>query len=129
MSALAAWRKARSVELALEGHPYDDIAKEVGYANRGTAHRVVHKALAAREVEAVDLLRETELERLDALQAALWPAAMSGDISAVNACLRVITSRLRVLGIDGPQAQEKPRWSLLVEPGQGNPGVATGEGS
>ena len=42
--ALAEWRKARAVELRIEGCGYDDIAREVGYANRGTAHRVVQKA-------------------------------------------------------------------------------------
>jgi transposase-like protein len=36
---LAAWRKARAVELAIEGRTYGEIATEVGYANRGTAYR------------------------------------------------------------------------------------------
>ncbi len=49
---LAAWRKAKAVELAVEGHTYDAIAR----ASRGP-----------------------QVARLDALQAALWPAAMAGD--------------------------------------------------
>ena len=42
---LAAWRKAEAVELAVEDHTYDTVAREVGYANRGTAYRVVRQAL------------------------------------------------------------------------------------
>ncbi len=78
--ALADWRKCRAVELALHGKTYDQIAREVGYANRGTAHRVVRKALADRLVDNIDELREFEAARLDALQAALWDKAMSGDV-------------------------------------------------
>jgi hypothetical protein len=36
-AALAAYRTARAVELALAGHSYDEIAHELGLANRGTA--------------------------------------------------------------------------------------------
>ncbi|MBK9435541.1 MAG: helix-turn-helix domain-containing protein [Micrococcales bacterium] len=35
--ARANYRKARAVELVLDGHNYDQIAAELGYANRGTA--------------------------------------------------------------------------------------------
>ncbi len=75
---LAAWRKAKAVELAVEGHTYDAIAKQVGFSNRGTAYRVVRKALDEQIAENVDELRATEVARLDALQAAVWPAVMAG---------------------------------------------------
>ncbi len=42
---LAEWRKARAVELATQGHTYQQIADELGYANRGTVHRVVQQTL------------------------------------------------------------------------------------
>lgn len=57
----------------LKGCSYDQIAREVGYANRGTAHRVVAKALAERLADDIDQLRELELARLDGLQTSLWP--------------------------------------------------------
>jgi hypothetical protein len=67
--ALAAWRKARAVELAIPGRRYDDIAREVGYSNRGTAHWAVSQALRERTTEAVEELRTAlELLRLDELQ-------------------------------------------------------------
>jgi len=116
---LAAWRKARSVELAIEGHTYDQIAAGVGYANRGTAYKVVHQALSARSVAAVDELRRLETHRLDALQASLWPAAMAGDVSAVQAVLKIVMQRCRLLGLVDPrpvtQEPEQP-WSVVVPP-------------
>lgn len=80
---------------------YAQIAAEVGYANRGTVHSVVAQALASREAESVDLLRQVELDRLNDVHAALWPKAMAGDLDAVMALLRVIEARCRLLGLYG----------------------------
>ena len=107
---LAAWRKAKAVELAVEGHTYDTIAREVGFANRGTAHRVVRKALDEQVAENVQQLRETEVARLDALQAAIWPAAMAGHVDAVQQVLAIIDKRAKLLGLypTGRHKPEKP---------------------
>src|SRR4051794_5281134 len=98
-TALAAWRRTRAVELATRGHTYQQIADELGYANRGTVHRIVQQALESRLTEGVEQLREVELARLDALQAGLWEAAMGGDASAVNACVNIVRTRSRILGL------------------------------
>ncbi len=74
---LAEWRKARAVELATQGYTYQQIADELGYANRGTVHRIVQQALQALQTENVDTLRALEVARLDALQQALWEPALS----------------------------------------------------
>jgi hypothetical protein len=60
-------KRTRAVELAGQGLSFDQIAKDVGYSHRGSAHRAVSKALAEREVHAVEELRQVELERLDQL--------------------------------------------------------------
>lgn len=99
-AALAHWRQARAVELAISGHDYDTIAREVGYSNRGTAHRTVQKALRQRTVEGVDQLREVEVQRLDALLKAHWEQAIDGDVVAANVVLRVIDQRVRLLGLE-----------------------------
>ena len=39
--AQARVKRARAVELAVEGHSYEEIAQRVGYSNRGSAHRAV----------------------------------------------------------------------------------------
>lgn len=97
--ALAAWRRTRAVELAVEGFTYQQIADELGYANRGTVHRIVQRTLEARLAEGVDELRELEVARLDALQAGLWDAASSGDARACGTILKIIDRRCRLLGL------------------------------
>jgi ABC-type phosphate/phosphonate transport system permease subunit len=85
--------------MAAGGCTYQQIADELGYANRGTVHRLVREALEAQQVESIDLLRAVEVQRLDALQASLWPAALAGDVEAATACLRIILARVKVLGL------------------------------
>lgn len=110
----ANYRKARAVELLGQGCNYDQIASELGYANRGTAWRTVQKALHDREVEAVDTYREMELARLDALQAGCWEAAMTGDRTAVETVLKVIEQRGRLLGLSGGKATTGSNQGLFV---------------
>lgn len=52
--ALAAERRRHAVDLALIGHTYQAIADELGYANRGTVHRIVKTALTDHEMDSVD---------------------------------------------------------------------------
>jgi len=46
--ALAAARRARAIQLRAQGWTYEQIANELGYANRGTVCHIVNDALAAR---------------------------------------------------------------------------------
>lgn len=112
--ALASQRKARCVELALAGHSYDDIAAKVGYKNRGTAWKVVMNALAQNVAENVDSYREIELARLDALQAAHWPDAISGQVpKSAELVLKIIVQRSKLLGLES-QVAEAPSQTLIV---------------
>lgn len=103
---LAAARKAKAVELAIQGCTYDVIASEVGYSNRGTAYRAVKDALDQRTAEAVDTYWELEKDRLDRLLASVWPGAMQGDVPAVLAALKVVQARCRLLGLGEPDKDE-----------------------
>lgn len=97
--ARAAWRRGRALELAAEGRPWDDIAREVGYSTRGAAHNSVMRALHARTIEAVDDHRQLEVARLDAFQAALWDRAVAGDVDAAEAVTKIVLARCRILGL------------------------------
>lgn len=107
--ALAAYRRSKAVELAAGGRTYQHIADHLGYANRGTVHRIVRVALEDRQVQSVERLREVEVRRLDALQSGLWDAAMSGDVEAANVCLRIIQARIKVLGLAEASTGQEPR--------------------
>ena len=117
--ALAAARRVRAVELRTAGHTYDQIATELGYANRGTVYRVVANALETQTVESVENLRSLEVERLDLLQVAVWQKAMEGDVQSAIAVMRCIMARCRLLGLEGSDllqaADPRPR-TLVVPP-------------
>ncbi len=95
---LAEWRKDRAVELATQGHTYQQIADELGYANRGTVHRLVQQTLHAHQADSVGTLRALEVASLDALQA-LWEPALTGDLRAVGQVVQIVVARSRLLGL------------------------------
>lgn len=127
--AEARLKRARALELVAEGKSYDQIAEAVGYSHRGSAHKAVFKALKEREVEGVDELRRLEVDRLDALQHALWASAVAGDLKAIHAVLRIIELRARVLGLTSQKSAEKARDTspayLVVGPIEGSPKTGT----
>jgi hypothetical protein len=94
--------------MAVIGHTYQAIADELGYANRGTVHRIVKTALADHEMDSVDELRQLELDRLDMVQLAYWDRAMGGDNPAAQLVLKVIDRRCRLLGLLDGQVAPRP---------------------
>jgi hypothetical protein len=113
--ALAKWRRAQAVQLALSGVSYDQIAEQVGYANRGTAWRAVNEALNANVVEGVENYRTVELARLDALLLAHWPGAVSGiDYKSAEIAMKVIAQRSKLLGLENiPPVEERPKTIIV----------------
>jgi hypothetical protein len=106
--ALAAWRRSRAVELRVAGWKNEEIARELGYANRGTVSRVIRQTLEAREVDSVDTLRRVECDRLDLLQASLWDRAMQGHLPSVRGVLLVIQARAHLLGLSDARCSADP---------------------
>jgi hypothetical protein len=118
-TAVAEWRKARSVELVLQGHTYDQVAAEVGYANRGTAWRTVSKALAEQKEQAVDELRALEVARLDYLQTKLLDGIEAGEVKSINAAVRIILARSRLYGLDKPsEPVQPPVGRVVIDPAE-----------
>jgi hypothetical protein len=120
--ALASARRVRAVELKASGFTYEQVANQLGYTSRGTAFNVVAKALREQTAEAVGSLRDLENARLDALQVALWDAAMTGDVRAVTAIVQIVHARVRLNGLEPAQdgfggLPQKPR--TLVVPSSG----------
>jgi len=118
--ALAAARRVRAVELKTAGLTYKQVADELGYTSRGTAFNVVTKALREQTAEAVSDLRDLENARLDALQAALWDAAMTGDVRAVTTIVQIVQARVHLNGLEQARdgfggLPQKPR-TLVVPP-------------
>ncbi|MGO4600088.1 hypothetical protein [Terrabacter sp. 2RAF25] len=114
--ALAAARRARAVELRTQGWTYQAIADELGYAGRAPVWRLVQSALQSRTAEAVDGLRQQEFTRLEALLAAYWDAATTGDLGAARTVLDVIRGETRLLGLAQPRQEPNDAPRKVVVP-------------
>jgi hypothetical protein len=101
-------RERLAVGLALAGVGFDEIAAQVGYANRSGAWKAVERALQRGAAQDVETLRELELARLDAMQAGLWNAARKGQLGPVDRVLAVQRQRARYV----PQLMEPERFEL-----------------
>lgn len=112
-------RHTQAVQLAASGLSYDVIAEQLGYTHRSAARKAVVGALRARTVEAVDELRELEVQRLDSLQRALWERALGGEQRAVDSVVRIIMTRAKLLGLDRPDAgAEGVRDRVVLDPAE-----------
>lgn len=56
--------------------------------------------LVPGQADAVNAYRDAEFARLDALLAAVWEDAVSGNMAADDRVLKVIAARCRLLGLD-----------------------------
>ena len=96
---LASYRETRALELALAGCGWDQVAKDLGYANRSGAWKAAQRGLSKRTELAADMYRSRSLVDLDLLQERSWGRAMRGDLRAVSVALRAIDQRSRLLGL------------------------------
>lgn len=96
-------KERQVIVLRRAGHTFDEIATRVGYANPSGAWQAFQRALKRTLVEAgIEELRQTELDRLDRLQAAVWDEAMTGDVRSVETALKILDRRAKYLGLDSP---------------------------
>lgn len=130
--AATAKRRAEAVAMRIAGADFDTIAGQLGYADRASAHKDVTRALEQAVVEqsrSVEVYREEELQRLDALLVEAWtvlkrqhvsvshgrvvrdendePILDDGPtLSAIDRILRIQERKAKFLGLDAPQRHE-----------------------
>jgi hypothetical protein len=121
----------RALDLRRRGFRYDQIASQMGFRSKASAHQAVQRALAENAQEASAEVRQMELDRLDDLARPLhvvlarphYAFTQSGKlitrtdpatgvespvlddnpvIAAVGQLLRISESRRRLLGLDAP---------------------------
>lgn len=95
-------RQLEALELRRSGATYQAIADAVGYANASAAHKAVASAMRNAFLQPAKELRELEADRLDLLQTAIWPAAIKGDLKAVDRAIRIVEARAKLMGLNEP---------------------------
>ncbi|MHB9861962.1 hypothetical protein [Streptomyces sp. YIM S03343] len=94
-------RAAQALTLHLAGVDWTTIAEKLGYDDAADA---LEAALEVAETQydglPTDPLRVLEVLRYNRLQAAVWPAAMKGDLNAVSTALAIGDRRIRALRLN-----------------------------
>ena len=93
-------RDARCVGLRIAGHSFDDIARRVGYANRGGAYKAYVRGMERLGMEEVEEIFRLNYERYNAMLYAIWPEVSLGDLSAIREALRILDRLDRLAGVD-----------------------------
>ncbi len=118
---IAAERRVEALRLRRAGLNFEQIGQHLG-VSKERAYKLVSEELAkirkclSQETEEVRLM---ELERLDDLFRQSYSAALGGDLRGVDSCLRVMTRRAALLGLDAPNRVvsemlvQSPEWLSL----------------
>ena len=99
-------RDQKALELRKEGHSYESISEQLGYSTRSASYKAVMRRLKEVDRPAVSMLRELEVQRLDAMLYAMWNDVLQGDAGAVSTALQISERRSRLLGLDAPHTVE-----------------------
>lgn len=94
--------KAKALELRKAGATYDQIARQLGYHNRGNAYRAVKTALQDITLELAEEVRDMELARLDTALLAIWPEVRKGSLPHIDRFLKIQNQRAQYLGLYSP---------------------------
>lgn len=90
----------RALELRREGHSYQSIADILELPYKTQAYRYWKRAMARHTEDIAPEIRDTEADRLDRLQLAVWANAMKGDVKSVEAVIKIMERRARLFGLD-----------------------------
>lgn len=96
--------KARQAyEMRQDGASWYTIAKALNMSEsavRRSLDKSMEMAAAYVSTEAKRRLLALEVDRLDRLQAVIWPNAMQGNMRAISQVVQIIMARAKVLGLD-----------------------------
>jgi orotate phosphoribosyltransferase-like protein len=95
-------RRERVAELLLKGLTYRQIAAELGVSD-GTVckdAKILSDGWQRQATAAIGEHIGRQDARLEALNAAIWDVAMTGDPQSVDTCLKIMKRKAQLLGLD-----------------------------
>ena len=129
--ATAAERAYRAYKLHIGGKSWQEIANEEQYpssrAAKADVDRYMDEASALVADRTARKMLNLEVARLDALQTALWPAAMSGHVPSAALVMNIVMNRSRLVGLDPEKMNEELTASArtVVVPGDSDSFIET----
>lgn len=106
ISPEVAERYRRVVDLKKAGLTYDQIATELGYADRSGAKRALDSAIDRWGTESIESLRIVQNEQIDDLWRRVLTAILEGDLTHVPTAIRLMKRRAELFGLDAPKQHE-----------------------
>jgi len=107
----------RIYHLKLGGMPFPDIAATMEMGTDEVIQRYRNYTVWAAKVFGGDereMVIQTELDRLDMLQQTYWQNALLGERADAEFCLKVMTHRMKLLGLDQMQADTKQQIAQVL---------------
>lgn len=104
--AAVAERRTKAIQMRIAKVDYQTIADKLGYSSRGAACQDITRAFErhrAEEGRNIEIMRDQEIAGLDRAQAAIWSKVVAGDLHAIDAYIRIVARRSRILGLDAIQ--------------------------
>lgn len=96
-------RAYRAYQMRLSGESWQRIMYRFEYPSinimKGEIDALIRKATSIANDDRRREVLELELDRLDALQNAVWGMAIGGDLKAVETALKVMAHRARILAL------------------------------
>lgn len=97
-------RALKAYNYRLSGAAWPDVRDKLQYTSirkaKEAVTRLVAKAAAGVTLEQREEVLNMELDRLDALQEAVWGIAMTGDTKAVDSVLKIMSHRSKLLRLE-----------------------------
>lgn len=114
----AAQRAALALSLRASKMSYEQIAVQVGYADRGTAHRAVQREMQRVVVANVDELRREESLTLDLMQKECMKLFLDKDnkarLFAADRILAIMERRAKLMGLDVKPDEDLNRAQVVI---------------
>lgn len=110
----------RAHQLRTEGATWWEIAETLKITEEAASSLVSDRIRAAAALVDEGSKRQIltmELDRLDALQRAIWATALTGDTRAIETALKIMNQRSKLLGLDDAMSGNQVTNNTIVVPG------------
>lgn len=111
-------RQKEAWELRLEGQSLSEIADFLGYSGEDELAKALtgefKRQAQYMTTDERNMLLKMELDRLDRLQAKLWPSAMTGDEKSIEMVLKIMDRRIKILQLDAVDTTTNAQTVLVI---------------
>lgn len=98
-------KMSAALDFRLQGHTFEEIGQSLEVSTT-RAYELVELALKDTLAEKAEKVRQMELRRLDLMTPNLLNAAVEGDARAVDAVIKIMDRRAKLMGLDLPTKNE-----------------------